>query len=78
MLYSRRLTARLLVVRLQMKTARKMAFYGATDHYQLKRMPFELTSVPVTLQHAMNTNLQVLSWTVFLVYLDDIVVFGRT
>lgn len=41
-------------------------------------MPFGLTNAPVTFQRAMNTILAGLAWTDCLVYLDDIIVFGRT
>ena len=41
-------------------------------------MPFGLTNAPATFQRAMNAILAGLSWTDCLVYLDDIVVIGRT
>ena len=41
-------------------------------------MPLGLTNAPATFQRAMNAILAGLSWTDCLVYLDDIVVIGRT
>ena len=56
----------------------KTAFSTPDGHYQFKRMPFGLTNAPATFQRAMNTILAGLSWTDCLVYLDDIIVVGRT
>ena len=56
----------------------KTAFSTPDGHYQFKRMPFGLTNAPATFQRAMNAILAGLSWTDCLVYLDDIVVIGRT
>ena len=50
----------------------------ASGHFQFKRMPFGLTNAPATFQRAMNTILAGLCWTDCVVYLDDIIVSGRT
>lgn len=56
----------------------KTAFSTPDGHFQFKRMPFGLTNAPATFQRVMNTILAGLSWTDCLVYLDDIIVFGKT
>ena len=57
---------------------KKTAFSTPDGHYQFTRMPFGLTNAPATFQRAMNTILAGLSWTDCLVYLDDIIVVGKT
>jgi hypothetical protein len=41
-------------------------------------MPFELAIAPATFQKLMDQVLNRLKWTACLVYLDDILVFGKT
>ena len=55
----------------------KTAFSTSEGHFQFKRMPFGLTNAPATFQRAMNSILHGLTWTDCLVYLDDIVIFGK-
>ena len=60
------------------KEREKTAFSTPEGLFQFKRMPFGLTNVPATFQRAMNTILNGLTWTDCLVYLDDIIIFGRS
>ena len=60
------------------KDREKTAFSTPDEHYQFKRMPFGLTNASATFQRAMNSIFAGLSWIYCLVYLDDIVVNGRT
>jgi RNase H-like domain found in reverse transcriptase/Reverse transcriptase (RNA-dependent DNA polymerase)/Integrase zinc binding domain/Integrase core domain/gag-polyprotein putative aspartyl protease len=55
----------------------KTAFTTADGHYQFRAMPFGLSGAAHTFQRAMDTILANLKWTACLVYLDDIVIFGR-
>ena len=56
----------------------KTAFSTPDSYFQLKRMPFGLTNAPATFQRAMNTIPTGLCWADCVVYLDDIIVSGRT
>ena len=60
------------------KDREKTAFSTPNEHYQFKRMPFGLTNASATFQRAMNSIFAGLSMIDCLVYLDDIVVNGRT
>ena len=60
------------------KDREKTAFSTPDEHYQFKRIPFGLTNAPATFQRAMNSIFAGLSGIDCLVYLDDIVVNGRT
>ena len=55
----------------------KTAFTTADGHYQFRAMPFGLSGAAHTFQRAMDTILANLKWTTCLVYLDDIVIYGR-
>ena len=55
----------------------KTAFSTPTGHYHFKRMPFGLKSAPATFQRAMNRILPGLQGIKCLVYLADIIIFGR-
>ena len=46
--------------------------------YEFTRMPFGLCNVPVTFQHLMQNTLGELNLTYCIIYLDDVIVFGRT
>ena len=54
------------------------AFVTRHGLFQFKVMPFGLTNAPTTFQRLMDTVLQGLQWQRCLVYLDDIIVFGKT
>ena len=56
----------------------KPAFVTRKGLFQLKLMPFGLSNAPATFQRLMDRVLAGLHWEQCLVYLDDIIVFGRT
>ena len=56
----------------------KTAFSTSDGHYEFLRMPFGLKNAPPTFQRLMNRGLQGLIGNNCFVYIDDIVVFGRT
>ena len=53
------------------------AFATRKGLFQFKVMPFGLTNAPATFQRLMDTVLKGLQWQRCLVYLDDIIVFGK-
>ena len=56
----------------------KSAFVCKYGHYEMTRMPFGLNNAAGTFQRTMELALQGLQWVICLIYIDDIVVFGRT
>ncbi|KRX24114.1 Retrovirus-related Pol polyprotein from transposon 17.6 [Trichinella nelsoni] len=56
----------------------KTAFCTPKGLYQFKVMPFGLCNAPATFQRVIDLTLTGLKWKKCLVYLDDIVIFGRT
>ena len=56
----------------------KSAFCVRSGLYLWRVMPFGLCNAPSTFERLMETVLQGLHWKECLVYLDDIVIFGRT
>ena len=56
----------------------KTAFVTPHGLYQFRRMPFGLTNTPATFQRLMYTVLKGLLYVKCLIYLDDIIIFGRT
>lgn len=56
----------------------KTAFTTRTGQYQFKRMPFGLSGAPATFQRVMSDILREFNWKACVIYLDDILVFGRT
>ena len=56
----------------------KSAFCTTTGLFQFNVMPFGLTNAPATFQRLMERVLAGLQWKICLVYIDDIIVFGRT
>jgi transposase InsO family protein len=56
----------------------KTAFITTEGLYQWKMMPMGLSGASATFQRAIDEVLAGLKWTTCLVYLDDIIVFGRT
>ncbi|XP_057376543.1 uncharacterized protein LOC130697744 [Daphnia carinata] len=56
----------------------KTAFVTPDGLYQFTRLPFGLSNAPATFQRLMDRVLAGLKWHMCLVYLDDILVFGRS
>jgi len=56
----------------------KTAFSTHRGHHQFTRMSFGLTNAPATFERLMDLVLKGLNWEQCLVYLDDVVVFGKT
>ena len=56
----------------------KTAFTTKEGLYEFKVMPFGLSNAPATFQRLMDLTLAGLQWSQCLVYLDDIIVVGRT
>ena len=62
----------------QRKTAKKTAFNSHAGTYQWKGMPFGLCNAPATFQHLMKCVLAGLARNSCMVYLDDILVIGKS
>ena len=56
----------------------KTAFATRTGHYQYEVMPFGLCGAPATFQRMMQSVLQNEAWVKCVIYLDDVLVFGKT
>jgi hypothetical protein len=56
----------------------KTAFVTPDGLYEFVRLPFGLNNAPSTFQRLMDRVLARLKWQMCLVYLDDVLVFGRT
>ena len=56
-----------------------MAFtVGNLGFYEFTHMPFRLCNAPVTFQHLMQNMLGELNLTYCMIYLDDVIIYGRT
>ena len=55
----------------------KTAFMCKYGHYEMTRMPFGLNNAASTFQRTMEMALQGLQWVTCLIYIDDVIVFGR-
>ena len=55
----------------------KSAFVCKYGHFEMTRMPFGLNNSAATFQRTMEMALQGLQWVTCLIYIDDIIVFGR-
>ena len=51
---------------------------GNVGFYEFTRMPFGLCNTPVTFQHLMQNTLGELNLTYYVIYLDDVIIFGHT
>ena len=56
----------------------KTAFSTSSGHYEFVTMPMGLKGAPATFQRLMDLVMRGLKWETLLIYLDDILVFGRT
>lgn len=57
---------------------KKTAFITPDGLFECKRLPFGLCNAPATFQRMMDQVLSGLKWTMCLVYLDDLVIYGST
>jgi len=55
----------------------KTAFTTRQGHFEFLRMPFGLSGAPSTFQRMMHLILKGLNWKSCLIYLDDVLIFGR-
>ena len=55
----------------------KTAFATRRGHYEFNRMPFGLCGAPATFQRLMHVVLKMENWTSCLIYLDDVLIFGK-
>ena len=56
----------------------KTAFVTPDGLWQFKKMPFGLCNSPASFQRMMDIVLSGLKWNACLIYLDDVVIFGKT
>ena len=56
----------------------KSAFSSGTGLWQWRAMPFGLCNAPATFERLMEAVLSGMHWCSILVYLDDVIVFGKT
>ncbi len=56
----------------------KTAFVSRRGLFEFRVMPFGLCNAPATFERLMETVLAGLNWQICLIYLDDIIVHGRT
>ena len=55
----------------------KTAFTTKFGLFEYTTMPFGLSNAPATFQRVMEVALRGLQWTICLIYLDDVIIFGR-
>ena len=56
----------------------KSAFVVRNGLYRWKVMPFGLTNAPATFERLMEKVMKGLQWEILLIYLDDVIVYGKT
>ena len=55
----------------------KTAFVCKYGHFEMTRMPFGLNNAASTFQRTMEMALQGLQWVTCLIYIDDVIIFGK-
>ena len=60
------------------KDRQKTAFTTKSGQYQFNRLPFGLCGAPATFQRVMSSILREQNWNSCVIYLDDVLIFGRT
>ena len=65
-------------IELDESSQRKTAFSTSSGHYHFKRMPFGLNSAPASFQAALEYILSKQKNRICCIYIDDIIIFGRT
>ena len=65
-------------IMLQEADREKTAFSTSMGHFEFTRMPFGLSGAPATFQRAMSTVLREEMNQICCVYLDDVIIFGKT
>ena len=65
-------------VELDPEDQEKTAFCTSEGHYEFKVLPFGLCNAPATFQRLMDLVLAGLQWSSCLVYLDDVLILGRS
>lgn len=65
-------------IKLDEESIPKTAFVTQDGHYEFLRVPFGLTNAPFVFQRAINKILGNLRFTKVIVYLDDILIPGKT
>ena len=65
-------------VGLEEKDKAKTAFITHKGLYNFRVLPFGLCNAPVTFERLMETVLAGLQWDICLIYIDDIIVYGKT
>ena len=65
-------------VEVEEQDRQKTAFASRQGLFEFKVMPFGLCNAPATFERLMETVLTGLNWKICLIYLDDIIVIGKT
>ena len=65
-------------VKMDEDASRKSAFATTSGFYEWNVMPFGLCNAPPTFEHLIDCVLSGLHWKTLMVYLDDIIVYGKT
>ena len=71
------LTSGYFQIKLKEEDIPKSAFVCKYGHFEMTRMPFGLNSAASTFLRTMEMALQGLQWLTCLIYIDDIIVFGK-